>query len=75
MRRWKVISSAHRLYFRSAYKEPDMHDLQTIIKLNAPLNLRTDAATQRAYEIALSAKSEPVPALDRVEYGNDRSAA
>jgi hypothetical protein len=52
-----------------------MHDLQTIIKLNAPLNLRTDAATQRAYEISLSAKSEPVPALDHVEYGHDRAAA
>jgi hypothetical protein len=52
-----------------------MHDLQTIIKLNAPLNQRTNAATQRAYEIALNAKSEPVPALDHVEYGHDRAAA
>jgi len=52
-----------------------MHDLQTIIKLNAPLSLRTDAATRRAYEISLSAKSEPVPALDHVEYGHDRAAA
>ena len=52
-----------------------MHDLQTIIKLNAPLSQRTDAATQKAYEIALAAKSAPIPALDRVEYGHDRTAA
>jgi len=45
-----------------------MHDLQTIIKLNAPLNQRTDEATKKAYQIALDAKSEPVPAADRVEY-------
>jgi hypothetical protein len=52
-----------------------MHDLQTIIKLNAPLNLRTDAATQKAYEIALSAKSEPVPILDLVQYGHEHLSA
>jgi hypothetical protein len=47
-----------------------MHDLQTIIKLNRPVNLRTDAATQKAYEIARNAKSEAVPALDQVTYGS-----
>ena len=44
-----------------------MHDLQTIVKLNAPLNLRTDPATQKAYEIAASVRL-PVPEIDQVVY-------
>jgi hypothetical protein len=63
-----VISYVLRLSSPNAHKDFNMHDLQTIIKLNAPLNQRTDAATQKAYAIERGV-AIPVPVLDHVEYG------
>jgi hypothetical protein len=46
-----------------------MHDLQTIIKLNAPVNLRTPALA-KAHQIKQQVRAErlAIPALDRVAY-------
>lgn len=47
-----------------------MHDLQTIIKQNnQPVSQRTPPAVIKEQQVRAAAKSEKVPALDRVVYG------
>lgn len=46
-----------------------MHDLRTIIKLNAPINQR-NLAMAKAADIARAARPSPrIPDVDRVVYG------
>lgn len=50
-----------------------MHDLQTINRINAPVNQRTKPVILETQDLlrqmkAQCAQSEPVPAIDQVQY-------